>query len=112
MEGCVIAGHGPDDGDEGHEDCDARWEVGSLVDGAPDGGGVGEAGEALLGTIGGGWDDDDDDDEGDDVEGAAVGVEGCDPAGRHAGNAAVDKHDEGCEEEDLVVLRDIGWVGD
>ena len=36
VKGRVIAGHGPDDGNKGHEDGDAGWEVGARVYGTPD----------------------------------------------------------------------------
>ena len=36
VEGCVVPGHGPDDGDEGHEDRDTVGEVGADVEVAPD----------------------------------------------------------------------------
>ena len=42
MEWGVIAGHGPDHRDEGHDDCDTIRKVCTIVKVAPDGAGFGE----------------------------------------------------------------------
>lgn len=96
VEGGVVTGHGPDDGDEAHEHADAGGEVDAFVDGAPDGGAVGEAGEAALWAVGAGGDEDEDDGEGEDVEGGADGVDGGERFSREGRHGAVDEHDERC----------------
>ena len=51
VEGGVVAGHGPDDGDEGHEDGNAWWEFGPWVNGAPNFGRRREAWQALFRSV-------------------------------------------------------------
>lgn len=108
----VVAGHGPDDGDEGHEDRHAVGEVGALVEVAPDRAALGEAGETLVWPSRGGRDGDDDDHKCDDVECAAVGVERGDPPRRHGRDHGVDDHDECREEKHLIVRRHVVRVVD
>lgn len=110
MEGGVVTGHGPDDGDEAHEHADAGGEVDAFVDGAPDGGAVGEAGEAALWAVGAGGDEDENDGECEDIEGGADGVDGGERFGREGGHGAVDEHDERCQEEGLVVGWNVVWI--
>lgn len=93
-----------------YQDANACGPVGAWVEGAPDVCGVGEAWEALVGAVGGGGDDYYDDEEGDDVEGRADAVEVGDPFRWHAGYTAVDQHDEGAEEESLVVRGGVRGV--
>lgn len=62
VEGCVIAGHSPDDADEGHEDRDAVGPFSLIGDLAPDFSGVVEARETSALTVAGGRNNDDDDD--------------------------------------------------
>ena len=69
MEWRIIAGHGPDHRDEGHDDCNAIREVSAIVEVAPNGAGFGEAREALIWPVRGSRDDDDDNNESDDIEG-------------------------------------------
>ena len=108
----VIAGHGPDHRDEGHDDCNTVRKVGAVVKVAPNSAGFGETWEALIWPVGGSGDNDDDNNEGDDVEARTVGVERGDPARGHRGDDAVDDHNQSRQEEDLIVLRDVIRIGD
>ncbi|CAL3973015.1 unnamed protein product [Diplocarpon coronariae] len=110
MERSIVARHGPDDSDEGHQYCDSVWPVRPVLH-APD-----LARWEELGRGGGpahrDWDHDNDDEERDHVHGRAVGVEFGDPTRRHARDAGVNDHHDDAEEEDLVVLRHVRRVRD
>ena len=106
----VVARHGPNDGNEGHEDGHTRREVGARINGTPDVRGFGEAWQILICPVGVCRDKYDDNDESDDVEGASVRVEVSYPAGGHARDDTVAEHDQGGKQEDLVVLRRVRWI--
>lgn len=108
----IVARHGPDDGDEGHEDRDAVGEVGAHVEVAPDRAALGEARETLVRSSRGCGDGDDDNNQGDDVERAPVRVERGDPPRRHGRNHGVDDHEERRKKKNLIVGRHVGRVVD
>ena len=112
MEGGVVAGHRPDDADEGHQDCHAVGVVGAVVYVAPDLAGRVEAREAASCTVAGCRDEDDDDEESDDVECAAGAVHARNPLGWEGRHDAVNHHDEDRQEEGLVVGWDVVGVLD
>ena len=107
MEWSVVARHGPDDGNKGHEDGDAGWEVRSWINGTPDVCRCGEARQTLIRSVCVCRDEDHDDDKGNDVEGASVRIEGGDPSSGHAGDAAVNEHDQSRKKPNVPVLGDV-----
>lgn len=79
--------HCPDDGDKGHQQCNAIGVVSPLVEIPPDNARWGKFGETLVFSVGRCGNHDDNDDQGDDVERRPIRIERRNPFSRHAADA-------------------------
>lgn len=104
VEWCVVAGHRPDYGDEAHKNRHAIGEIRAFVEIAPDCAALGKSRQPLRSSVRGRRNRDDRDDQSNDVEGATVRVECGNPPRWHRRDACMNDHDQGGEEEHLVVL--------
>jgi hypothetical protein len=103
----TITRHGPDDGQETHENSDTIRPLGIVLN-AP-----GNLVGLELGLRHGGrGDDDDGDDQAGNVDNRSHRVEICDPQSRHTAQAGMDYHDERRQQECLPICRDVVWVHD
>ena len=112
MERSIVPAHRPDDSNKGHEDGNSSRKIGTVVDIAPYLGRRSKSGKTLIGAIGACRDHYYHNEQADYVDGRANAIEVCNPFGWHAGDAAVNQHDESCEEEGFVGLGCVGWVVD